>query len=118
MTAFDPKSPHWEMTRYVNNIPATLSGKKDASALIYTGPCLLLKVKLFGNGAAEAQLKVYDNTSAAGTEVTEAFCNDDTKEPSGEVFPGGGVMSTGIYCALTGAGARYYIEYYVPVFGT
>ena len=91
----------------------TPSYQQDASALIYTGPCLLGVVRVNTNGAADALLQVYDALDGSDDDlIVERYHISGTADYGGISFGiGAGKMETGIYCKLTGAGALYYIWY-------
>lgn len=93
-------------------LPAVPSGEKDASALIYTGKCLLTGIKVLTDGINQATVIIYNNTSAAGT-VVDKFVVAGAELYGGAIYGKSPiVMTTGIYVSLAGSGAKYYVFYF------
>ncbi len=98
--------------RMVNAICSS-SGMLSADALIYTGKALIVGIKVLTDGTNDANLKVYDGTSGAGTQVDE-WDVTGSENYGGCMFPAPLGMTTGVYCDITGTGARY-VVFYVPL---
>lgn len=88
------------------------SGKKGASALIYTGPCVFRGVIFTGDTAQEPTLTVYDGITAAGNEKFFGMVSDEVHTipfilPKEDGLP----CDTGIYAALSAETGDYLILY-------
>ena len=94
--------------------PSILSGEKTSSALIYTKvtgtTCLIKAVKVVTNGTDDEKIIVYDGTDATGTVIDETTATG-SDHWGGRTWPDGGIINTGIYIALSGTGASYFVEY-------
>jgi len=99
--------------RNVNNLISKPGGKKTASALVHTGPCLWTALIIRTDGTNDATVTVYDGTSDSGDEVAEFKVKGD--ELSGGVVWGklSIEMEDGIYMTLAGTGAYFYPFYSV-----
>jgi len=89
------------------------SGLKTADATIVTGKSILAGVQIITDKTNDATVVLYDNTSAAGTEIFKAIVTgtDDTIHFN---VPDGGIScDIGIYADITvAAGAMGYIVLY------
>lgn len=96
--------------------PSILSGEQIASALIYTvvpgTTCNIRTIKVVTNGAANATAIVYDSTTAAGKVIDETTVIGSNYW-GGRAWIQGGRIENGIYVVLSGAGASYFVEYYL-----
>lgn len=85
------------------------SGLLDADTQIYTGRGTLNGVLLTGDGTNDASVIIYDNTSAAGTELFKASV------PSSNIsqyFDLGKVRcENGIYADVSGTNAEFIVYY-------
>lgn len=89
---------------------ALTSGQKTTSDTILNGPGVITGIKVITDGANDATLTVYDNTAASGKVV------DYTKVNAANHYGGRNVIypiriNTGIYAAISGTNAGYFIEY-------
>ena len=105
----NPQSDVWE--------PITIlvwqklsSGKKTASALIYSGVCFYFGFVCV-TGAANRIITIYDGISAAGTEI-EYFVADANKPTDGHSHADPIICQKGIYAAIPGGGETVVIYYY------
>ena len=88
--------------------PAICSGKKTASALIYTGKAAITSIILCTNGTNDATIVVED-----GSTTVREF-----KVTGSENFGGNSInypinVETDIDVTITGTGAYYFIDYIV-----
>ena len=94
-------------------LPATPSGEKSLSSLIYTGKCLLTGIKIVTNGTNDATVEIYDNTEASGTKVDKFVVSGD-ENYGGAIYGKSPIMmSTGIYVTLSGTGANFFVFYFM-----
>jgi len=92
------------------HIIGACSKEKAASALIFSGPCLITGIHGSTDGVNLVTLSIYDNTSAAGV------IWDEVKIPGpdyhgGIIYPTLMGMDNGIYVALSGGSCKYYVFY-------
>jgi len=86
------------------------SGEMTSSDIILTGPGAITGIKVVTDGNNDATLIVYDNTAASGTVI------DETTVVAANNYGGRNVIfpikvNNGIYAAISGANASYFIEY-------
>lgn len=101
---------YWKQFGILNAAPIPIkSAVLSADAIVYSGPCLLLGVKVIIAGTS---IDIHDALSAvAGTEVIDG---EATTTLGAFLTPCGGAMcpmDTGIYMNLTGGSYRVY---YIP----
>jgi hypothetical protein len=96
--------------------PSILSGEKTSSALIYTvvrgTKCYIKAIKVVTDGTNAGKAIVYDGTDATGTVIDETTVIG-TNHWGGRTWPDGGIINTGIYVAISGSGASYFVEYFL-----
>ena len=97
----------------MGHLAATSSGKLLESATITSSAALLYGAKLIG-GTDNSRLKIYNNTSAAGTIVWELANAGGTN--AGDVndsvtFKKPIVCSSGIHAVLAGTDAEFEVSY-------
>lgn len=68
----------------------------SASGLVFTGPCRLLGI-FVASASSTPTIKVWDNTSAAGTIVVNTFT-----PLAGQFYPMPFTCSNGIFVAISG----------------
>jgi len=102
------------LCRFAMAGPSILPGEKTASALIYTKvtgtTCLIKTIKVVTDGTNNAKAIVYDGTDATGTVIDETTIVG-ADHWGGRTWPDGGIITTGIYVAISGTGASYFVEY-------
>jgi hypothetical protein len=105
----------------VATLPMTPSYEKTASALIYTGKCLIGGIIINSDGTNNATLTIYDNTEGTGNVLCTLVCKGDELNMGVMFNNAPRIMSNGIYATLSVAGggtAKYYIDYFTgPVTG-
>jgi len=82
------------------NIYAISSGKKTASALIYTGRARIVGVDIVPGGA-DISVVIYDNTAASGTEV---FLGKGIANNASTTYVVDVEVENGIYLSISGSG--------------
>ena len=96
---------------YDNFMYCLSSGEQDTDdTTIYTGTCFLVGVIILTDGANDATVILYDNTSKAGTKIWEAKVISSDNYGGG-MFPYPIYCATGIHLALSGTGATCIIFY-------
>ena len=94
--------------------PATVSGEKSASAVIYAAPAALIGIDLLPPSSGIATLKIYDHPSAAsGTIVAELVVAAGMNAQSVHLAVSRRAL-TGLYASLTGT--TTYIVAFHPMF--
>ena len=109
-------SPYYEMKRVLGVIPSTASGRKDASALIYTGATLLTGVKVVTNGTDNVTVVVYDNTEGSGKVVDEWTVTGSENYGGTNYGKSPVIIDNGIYVTVSGTGGKYYVFYFTPTY--
>jgi len=95
----------------MSNTTSKSTGLETADLLINTGKAILTGVQIITDQTNDATLILYDNTSAAGTEVFKQIVTgtDDSKT---FWFGDGGIRcSTGLYADIAGTAAEYIVFY-------
>jgi len=94
-------------------IPVIPTKEKSASALIFTGPCLLGGVKIITDGTNDATVKVYDALTATGDPVDSWVVTGGNNYGGTQYGYTPVTLSTGLYISVSGTGAKYY-AFYAP----
>lgn len=84
------------------------SGTKTADTLIHTGPGWFYGFVVFTDGTNAVTLKIYDNTSAAGTRIGPDFYCSTSSDNRTCVFGTGDIpvpFNTGLYIDITSVDA-------------
>ena len=85
------------------------SGEQNASAVILAVPSKLFSVILC-SGDDAATLKIYDNASAASGTIMAQIKVGVANDSAGAAFATPLDARLGIYCAVTGTNATYYVQ--------
>ena len=87
------------------------SGLQTSDGTIATGKAILAGLQIITNGTNDVTVIVYDNTSAAGTEVfKQTVTGTDDSIPY--TLPDGGIRcKNGIYVDVSGTGGQYIVFY-------
>jgi len=86
------------------------TGELTASSLVYSGVCWITGVQVVTDGVNDAKIIVYDATEASGKVITEITVTG-AYHYGGQVWTFPEVCRNGIYVAVTGTGASYFIRY-------
>lgn len=99
---------------------ADSSGELDASALIYSGPCVITSVEVITDGTNGALLKLHNAITSETCAATNKRREVGVAGNAGTAaIPNYGGMNwvhpvrcdTGIYAILSGTGATYIVDY-------
>lgn len=99
---------------------ADCSGELDASALIYTGSCVITSVEVITDGTNGALLKLHNAITLGTCDAANKRREVGVAGNAGTAtIPNYGGMNwvhpvrcdTGIYCVLSGTGATYIVDY-------
>ena len=87
------------------------SGIQTADVLLHTGKAIVAGVQVITDGANDAQLILYDNTAASGTQVfNQKVTGTDDSMPF-TLADGGIRCDTGLYADISGTGASFIVYY-------
>lgn len=89
---------------------ATSSGEQTSDAAILSGVGAVTAVHLITDGSNAATITIHDGTSNSDTKIGEFKC-DGADYYCGWLWTYPVMVSTGIYCDVTGTGASYIVEY-------
>jgi hypothetical protein len=80
------------------------------STLVYTGSCVLWRVHVITDGTNAATVTVYDNTSAEGNKLA-VFTVPGASHYGGSNWVCPVAAKIGLYAAVSGTGAKCFVEY-------
>lgn len=86
------------------------SKRRTASALIYTGACVILGIKITTDRTTDVTVNIYDNTSATG-DIWDDFPINGADGIGGIIYPKPMPIENGIYVSLSGANGAYTVYY-------
>ena len=86
------------------------SGELTESQLVYSGACLISKIKINSDGTNAASVVVYDNTSGSGKKIDTTIIPGESRYGGGNIIPPEKI-DTGIYVEISGTGATVTLSY-------
>lgn len=87
-----------------------LSGEQTANAIILNGGGYICGIQVVTDGTNNAKVIIYDNTAGSGTVICELTVVG-TDHYGGRLWVPPARVDNGIYVAVSGTGASYFMDY-------